>query len=416
MMCLYLVMAVATISALPAAAQPAVGNGHAHEELAVDADMTLAGALDMTLSQYPTFGEISARREHANAWRDRGASWIAGRPSFSFRYQTDRYGADAGLQEFESGIQVALWKWGERDSTQELGAAFDDVAEAASAALRWEVAGMLRDAIWGVAQAEGEMQILQESLTIASQLAHSVRRRHELGDVALGDVLLAESSYLEAQAMLGEAEARLVDAERAYRTLTTLDRRPPFLVEALSAEKAIDPSHPGLRFLAAQLTTARAARRLERTSAVTSPTLTIGPRRERSVYRQPFEDSIGVMLTVPFGGGSHVRIRETEAGRQVASAESELRLLARELDLRMHEAAHGLEMARSNLDLANGRSELAQRSYQMGESAYSKGELNLIELLNLRTAFLDAQVQALRFDTEEKRQTALYNQAVGVLP
>lgn len=378
--------------------------------------MTLAGALDVTLSQYPTFGEISARREQADAWRDRGASWIAGRPAFSFRYQTDRYDADAGLQEFESGIQIALWKWGQRDSTQDLGAAFDAAAEAASVALRWEVAGMLRDAIWGVAQAEGELRVLQESLEIASRLAQSVRRRHELGDVALGDVLLAESSYLEARAMLGEAEARLVDAERGYRTLTTLDRRPPFSVEALSDNKAIDASHPGLQFLAAQLASARAARRLETTAAITSPTLTIGPRRERSVYRQPFEDSIGVVLTVPFGGGSNVRIRETEAGRQVASAESASRLLARELDLRMHEAAHGLAMARSNLAIASGRAELAERSYRMGESAYSKGELNLIELLNLRTAFLDAQVQALKFDIEEKRQTALYNQAVGVLP
>lgn len=202
-LCVYPLVAASAFAAVPTAAQPAAAGSHAHEELIVDSNMTLAGALDVTLSQYPTFGEISARREQANAWRDRGASWIAGRPSFSFRYQTDRYDADAGLQEFESGIQIALWKWGQRDSTQDLGAAFDAAAEAASVALRWEVAGMLRDAIWGVAQAEGELRVLQESMEIASRLAQSVRRRHELGDVALGDVLLAESSYLEARAMLG---------------------------------------------------------------------------------------------------------------------------------------------------------------------------------------------------------------------
>ena len=411
-----LVVLTSALFCVSAAAQPAVESGHAHEDLIVDTGTTLADVLDATVREYPTVGELGARREQADAWRDRGESWIAGPPSFSFRYQTDRYDDDAGLQELESGIQFALWKWGERESTRDLGQAFDEATDAASAALRWEVAGTLREVVWKMARADGELDVARESMEVADRLARIIRRRHELGDVALGDVLLAESSQLDAQARLGEAQAVLVDAERSYRTLTLLDRRPSFTAETLSSLDAIDAAHPGLRFVAAQLASARAAQQLERNSALTSPTLTIGPRRERSVYRQPFEDSLGVTLVVPFGGGSHVRTRTSDAGRQVASAESTLRLLARELDLRMHEAAHGLEMARSNLTLAKNRSELAERSYRMGESAYSKGELGLIALLNLRSVSLDARLQALRFDIEEKRQTALYNQAVGVMP
>ena len=52
----------------------------------------------------------------------------------------------------------------------------------------------------------------------------------------------------------------------------------------------------------------------------------------------------------------------------------------------------------------------------MGETAYSKGELGLIELLNLRAVYLDAQRQVVRFDIAVKRQTAMYNQALGVTP
>lgn len=402
--------------ATAALAQHAHAPQHSHEALFADPAITISVALDAALERYPSMVEIAARREQADAWASRGQSLIAGRPQFSFRYQTDRYDADIGLQEFESGIQLPLWKWGERKSTRELGRAYDDATDAAHLALRWELAGLLRETIWQIAQADGEVAIAEQSVDVANRLLSTIQRRYELGDVALGDVLLAESAVLDAQASLGEAGASLVDAERSYRTLTLLDRRPEFAEERLSTKDSIETTHPALHFVAAELTGAKAARRLAKRNALVSPSLSIGPRRERPAFGDDFEDSVGVILTLPFGGGSHVRTGVAAAGRNVASAESDFRLAARELDLMMHEAAHGLSMAQSNLALATSRADLAERSYSMGESAYAKGELGLIGLLNLRAVLLDAQRQALRFDVETKRQTALYNQAVGVFP
>ena len=59
---------------------------------------------------------------------------------------------------------------------------------------------------------------------------------------------------------------------------------------------------------------------------------------------------------------------------------------------------------------------LAERHQEMSVSAYEKGELELIDLLKVQTTAIAAKRQVTRLVIDEKRQTALYNQAVGKLP
>ncbi len=81
-----------------------------------------------------------------------------------------------------------------------------------------------------------------------------------------------------------------------------------------------------------------------------------------------------------------------------------------------HEAAHGLNVVSENLEAASQRLDLAERHHVMGQSAYEKGELELIDLLKMQATVLAAKRQVTRLIIDEKRQTALYNQAVGQLP
>lgn len=389
---------------------------HGHEPLAVDTVLTLSDVVDATLEAFPAALEVGARQQEADAWQSRSRSLVSAQPVVSLRYQTDRFGDDAGLSEIESGIQLALWKWGERKAARRVGEAFDSESAAALVALRWQISGLIRERIWQIASADGQLGIAARSLAVANRLADVIRRRHELGDVALRDLLLAESALLDAEAGFAEAEVALVDAERAYRNLTGLDRRPAFESELLADYATLDDSHPALAFASAQLDRARARRALAEQSGSVSPTLTIGPRRERGQFAPRYEDSIGVLVTIPFGGSSHTATRATEAGRDVASARATMQQAYRELDLAFHEAAHGLDVARHNLELASERAGLAERGFLIGESAYEKGELSLIELLTLQSVLLDAERQVLRFEIETYRQTALHNQALGVLP
>jgi cobalt-zinc-cadmium efflux system outer membrane protein len=387
-----------------------------HAPMAVDVAMNLADAVDAAYQVYPARPEVAARDREADAWEQRGKSLISGRPQLVMRYQSDRLRDDFGLEEIESGIQLPIWRPGERRSTRALGTELDGASSALREALRWEVAGRVRDALWDIAFAEGQLSIAGARVEVAERLTASIDRRHELGDVALGDLLLAQSEVLSARTDRTEASAALVDAERNYRSLTGLDRRPRFEPEMKSALTGIDETHPALTFATAEVERARALEEVTRRTALTSPTITIGPRRERSTFSQPYEDSIGVTVTVPFGGGSHVATQTAAAGRQTANAVSGRLQLLRDLDLALHEARHGLEVMASNLANAEARLELAERTFAMGETAYQGGEIGLQELLILQRHLLDARQKTLEYDVGLKRLTASYNQAVGDLP
>lgn len=86
------------------------------------------------------------------------------------------------------------------------------------------------------------------------------------------------------------------------------------------------------------------------------------------------------------------------------------------LTLEMHEAAHRLAVVRENYAAASQRLEIAEQHSGMGELAYERGEIELIDLLKIKETAIATRRHAMRLQIDEKRQMALYNQAVGELP
>jgi len=389
---------------------------HDHAPLPVDETLTMTAAVDDAFARYPMTVELSARSDQADAWKNRGKSWLANRPSVMVRYQTDRWGQDNGLDEYEAGISLPLWNWGGRKATQSLGDALAVETGAADHALRWEVAGLLRNALWEIALAENERDLTQQALDTAARLTATVTRRYELGDVAMGDVLLAQSSHLESQTQLIAATASLLDAERAYRSVTGLERRPRFQGETLSGLHDVEADHPALVFANAELARAEAALDVAERSVRTGTSLMVGPRSERAPFDDEFEDSFGISLNIPFGGSAHRRSEISAAVRVAARARAIRDMQMRTLTLALHEAAHGLSVVRESLAAASERLDLAQRYLTLSNSAYEKGELEMIDLLKVQATAIAAKRQVTRLVIDEKRQTARYNHAVGVLP
>ena len=389
---------------------------HEHNLLSEEKSLSLSQVLEETLARFPSTIELHAQAAEAQAWRSRGRHWLADSPALTFRYQSDRWGDHNRLDEYEAGLELPLWRWGERTATQSLGNSMTDTSDAHITALRWEVAGQLRHALWAMAAAQNRLVQAGTELEHSSQLTKSVRRRHELGDVPESDLLLARNALLEAQTRHINAEASMLDAERTYRNLTTLRQRPAFVTEPLSPLKNIDANHPALVLANARLERAQAKLRLTEKSAKGSPRLLIGPRRERASFSDEFENSIGMTLTVPFGGATHARTETTSIAREVAAAQAARDRTARTLDLQLHEAAHGLSLAEENLTLATQRKELATRRYKMARRAHELGEIELLDLLKLQNVAQGAEREATQLLIDKKYQTALYNQAVGALP
>src|SRR5690606_4057618 len=410
-------LATAAVPLVSAAQSPAAQN-HGPEEhvpIDIDAGLDMRSVLERAVRRYPSFVELEAREHEADALARRSRSLVAGRPTMTLGYRSDDPLDDHGLAEYETGLTVPLWRLGERRAAGRVAASAREESAAAERALVWEGAGALRDALWDIEDAVNGVELAVEALAIAEDIERIVARRHALGDLPLEDLLLAESTVLERRAELIERRAALVDAEFAYELLTGLRARPPALVET-PVESRDFSAHPLLTLARSEAERARAAVELSARAGKGSPTLSIGPRRQRDALSDFYTDSVGVEVSIPVGGGAHADVETAAARRQLAAAEAALAALERRLHADLHDALHTLETSESALALAERRAEIAARHREMGRTAFEQGEISLVELLRRDEAARIAARSARILEVQRGRAIAAVNQAVGVLP
>ena len=403
----------ATLRAAPGGGR---ADEHVHTALETSGELTWPVLIEATLEHYPYFVELAARDEEASALLNRARSWLSGQPGVAFRYQTDRPWDNADLREYELGIELPLWRVGERRAAASLGDAASAESHAAALALRHEIVGLLRTALWDIEAAVNVLAVARDGQRIAADLESVIERRYRAGELPLSETLLMRSTTLEREAIVIDAEAQLVDAERAYQSLTGLTARPIEITEAPTDRDDFDSTHPLLMLADASLERARADLELMRHAVKGTPALTIGPRREQAAFSDYAADSLGVSFSMPFGGRTHVTAEIAMAARAATRAEAERLGLLRRLDLDLHEARHGLLVIEDSLDLAQRRSELAATSFAMSRQAFAQGEMTLLELLRREETALLTQREVAGLEVERHRAIAQINQAIGVWP
>ena len=415
-----LVLPVAAILAWLASATAGAQDAHPHEDLdaplAVSDDLRWAELIETTLIAYPQFVELAARDAAAAGLMRRSRSWLSNLPSIAMRYQTDQPWDDVNLREYELGLSLPLWRIGQRKAAGSLGDAASDESLAAAAALRHEVIGVLRASLWEIERAQIDLTVAQDGLGIAQELQSVIERRYNAGELPLTETLLMGSAVLEREVAVLEAEAQLVDAQRAYRSLTGLDARPARFNEPLTERESFDDTHPVLMLADAELERAQAQLEVARKTAKGSPTLTIGPRREQASFSDYAADSLGVTIAVPFGGRGHASAATETALRDAARAEAARRRLVRNLELELHEARHSLLVIDESLELGQRRAELAQRTFDLSRVAFEQGEKTLQELLLSEETALLAQREVAGLEVDRERTIAQINHSVGVWP
>ncbi len=411
-------MRVATITTL-LLAYLGVASGetaHQHPPLTVDPTLDWQTLIDTTLAAHPRSGELIARAEEAAAWATRGRQWLAAAPSLYFTYLSDGWLDDRDQREYDGGVELPLWRAGERAAVRALASGAAAESDAARAVLRLEVAGLLRGALWDIAAAVNAYAAANETVDTAAELLRGVERRNARGELPLADVLLAQSALLERQQAVIATQAELVDAERAYQSLTGLQRRPGAFTEHRSGREDFDDQHPLLKLADAAIARARATLDLTDRAARGNPLVTVGPRRQRDAMTTMFNDSFAIGVKVPVGGKAHAVTQVAQQSRLVAEAESARGALLRRLDLDLHEAEHTLLVLEGSLTLAEQRRDLADRQWRMARSAFEQGEIELREMLRIQDSDRNANREAERLAIERQRTIAAFNQALGETP
>lgn len=390
--------------------------GH-YDELQSDPALTLTHVIDATFAQYPQGAVIGALQDEAHALQRRSDSLVAGYPMIYLQWINDAPFNDRGRNEIQTGYQIPIWMWGQRSASRAVAGEAEKGAQRFAEALKHEVAGLVREALWNLTLMENRHELTRKVYQVSEQLFGAVKRRVELGDLARTDQLMAESDLLEKKNQLVLAEAEVMHARKAYQNLTRMKRAPAGFEEQKSALTEIAEQHPAVAAANALVERAQAEVEFTRLSKQgNQPSILIGSQHDRGARGEGYDNGTNLVLQIPIGGDAWNAPQVASASVALNQKVAERGTLLRQLEKALHEAQHNLEVDEKALELSGRRKEIAETHLKMSKLAFEAGEIPLIDYLkiqaNAQAAIRDAQERAILL----KRDTAFYNQVVGVMP
>ncbi|NOQ63021.1 MAG: TolC family protein [Methyloprofundus sp.] len=386
------------------------------DEIHINSQLTVAGLVSQTVEKYPDSAMLAAMYQESEALQKRGSRWLAGAASVSLYYKDDFAGSDFGAHEFEGMVQVPLWNWGQRDAGLYLGEQAEQSIEFQEQSIRLVVAGLVRQAVWGLKLEEFRHGMIEQRFHLAEKLFQTVEKRVRLGDLAKADLLLAKSELLRKKTQLIKQEAELMHARKGFSFLTKTDQFPEQCNESLSTQTDINLSHPALAAINAVIAKQKAEIEWIKAKGSGQTTFAIGGTTERGSRHQASTDSLTFNVNIPFGGSAYLAPNIAKANNAYVHAEVEKAHLYRRLSAELHEAEHALEVERANLEIVDNIQSNAQEHLRIASISFKAGEMNLMDFLRVQErsqrAIENAQESAIRL----QRNIAFYNQALGLMP
>lgn len=382
----------------------------------------LAIAVEQAWRLNPQAAGLDASEAEARAARDVASGLTPEPGSVSIGSLNDRQGRNQGKQEYEVELAVPLWLPGQKAAREGEAASRIDEAVARRAAVRLEVSGELRDAWWALAASRSTKALAARRLETARALENDVVRRYKVGELSRIDANLAQTETHVANAELIEAEDTLLQAEQAVQTLIGSPAPKDMDEESLTTRRLIGEtgdsaeSHPLLAATAAAARSARARVQVADKSRRAAPELALRVVRERGDFADPYSNSVGIKLKIPFSSDSQVR-RETSAAQADANqADADLLRTQTRVRLDAERAQRNLQSAERQLTMAQERRQLSAENLRLAEKAFALGESDLATLLRIRAAAFDAEAFSDHQRVARAAAISRLNQALGVLP
>lgn len=377
---------------------------------------TLAQALDQAWSRHPQAAAISAREAAARARVELAAGITPGPAALSLSSLNDRLNRNRGRQEWEAEMAVPLWLPGQQAAREAEAASALAEVTAQGKALRLQLAGEVREAWWALAAARNASGLAKRRAATARALESGVQRRYKAGELARIDANLAQGERLAAEAEAIEAEAVLRAAEQAWRNLTGTAVPDVLAEEGAAVAHEPDEDHPQLAAAAAAARTARSRLRVAEETRRAAPELAVRVVRERGDFSEPYANTVGVKLTIPFSSGPRVRQENAVARAETARADAEWALARHKLQLDVEKARLELAAAERQLTMARERHALAVDNLGLAEKAFSLGESDLTTLLRVRASAFEAEAFLNRQLVARAAAQSRLKQVLGVMP
>ena len=410
---------ILAISLLLCSAQPAGAvNIEDHEDtLVVDQNLSLRDVIDATYQHYPQQAIVKAYEDEVQALEQRSTSWVAGYPMIYLQYIDDSLISNRGISDIQSGYQVPIWMWGQKEASQKVTDQSSLAAERYAVALKHEISGLVRNALWNIRVTENRRDIAHKVLAVADELLRVVRRRVELGDMSKSDMLLAESDALEKKSLLMEAEAEVIHANKAYESLTRMRQMPGRFDESLARDLSLADSHPALAAATASVERAQAEVDFVRLSKQgNQPSVLVGTDSTSVSRSRDYGTGTNVVFQIPIGGDDWHAPQVAQANILLNEKLAQREALHRQLEKAAHEAEHILDLDQKALVVASRRKEIAEEQLRMSQIALENGEISMIDYLKIQTTAQTALREAAERKILVLKDISTLHQAVGISP
>lgn len=403
-----LILAVlAWLSPVQAVAQP--------QPIPSPAAPSLRAAADAAWRRSVAGRSESERRADMAARRAAASSWLADAPSLAIAERSDRFNDRQGFREWEAELALPMQWPSARRAGRDAADADARALDSGEAAIRLQVAGEVREALWQARLAQADREAAQRRSADAAAFADDVARRVRAGDLARIDLNAALALHQQVLAVQAQADGEVMRSQRVWRSLTGLDALPAD-VEAEPSPAADADAHAALRARRQATDAARAKLGLASASAWGAPELTLGVTRERDVIGAASVQTARIGFRIPFPLGSQTQPRQAAVRAEIAQAEAELGLARERLDADVEQSRAELTQARRVEQLAAERARLAEDSHALVDKAFRLGQADLPARLRAESERHEAQLAARRASLDIGRAQSRLRQAYGVLP
>ena len=375
--------------------------------------LSLSALVENTLAKSPDQLWLEALESEANALRKRSDSWVAGAASVALGYQEASSGT---LHYIDGGVSVPLWHWGQQDAEALIADKAEQELFDQAIHVKLQMAGLIRAVLWDLALVECKLTEAILAVDFSEHILATAVQSVQLGELSHLDLLPVKSELLTKKSALLRAKVDLNKMAKRYQTITRSNVVPVHFEENRTELREININHSALAFINSNITRKQAEYQALTLRGSGQTTLSLGVNSDRGDARSNDAESFNIALNIPLGSAVHngpdLAVKNIEINKLLADR----MYLISKLNEHVFEVSQNLMLGEDILVMAKEIAQLEGDRLKIAESSYNAGELSLQKFKSIQLSQQLAQLKVTKQLIFNKKNIALYNQSLGVLP
>jgi outer membrane protein TolC len=335
---------------------------------------------------------LNSQQQWLDNQQQQADSFLSAQPRLLGEVKTDQLGKDIGYQNIAVGVILPLWWPSERPLAQQSMKQLAQWQQVQLAAQRQKLRLDLYRVSEDYVGARETLHHARLAVEQTQQLLTHVEARQQAGDLSAFDRVSANADLQQRQQDLLVAEQTFREKQLAFEQLTGQTALPSIEMQPVVFSAAFERQHCAsilskqteAEFISAQLTQAEAA-------SSAKPELTLATEQDQIDRFSPQNTLARVSLTIPLALTAHRQQAPRQLNWELSQARAQLAQAER--DLRQQWTQYQTRFSHSQLQWQQQQklNRILDRQYTMAQAAFRAGELDLRELLRIKSAWLEGQ-------------------------